>query len=106
MLVQKLARAILDVKGDYDPEDDLVLQVQARPNDIEGFNLQVRARAWLAQSARWSVSGFAGLADHQLDVPVGGCGPHTAEWQESLLQAPGRAAECSLFCRMHLSEVG
>ena len=45
MLVQGLAKAILDVKGDYDPEDDLVLQVQARPNDIEGFNLQVRACA-------------------------------------------------------------
>ena len=106
VLVQKLARAILDVKGDYDPEDDLVLQVQARPSDIEGFNLQVRARAWLAQSAHWSSLGLAGLADHQLDVPVGGCGPHTAEWQESLLQAPGRPAECSLFCRMHLLEVG
>ena len=77
VLVQKLARAILDVKGGYDPEDDLVLQVQARPNDIEGFNLQVRARASLAQSACWSISGFAGLADHQLDVPVGVCGPHT-----------------------------
>lgn len=45
MLVQGLAKAILDVKGNYDPEDDLVLQVQARPNDIEGFNLQVRACA-------------------------------------------------------------
>ena len=74
-----------------------MLQVQARPSDIEGFNLQVRARAWLAQSARWSVLGFAGLADHQLDVPVGGCGPHTAEWQESLLQAPGRPAEFPLL---------
>ena len=44
VLVQDLAKTILDVKGDYDPEDNLALQVQARPNDIEGFNLQVRAR--------------------------------------------------------------
>ena len=44
-LVQDLSKAILDVKGDYDVEDDLALQVQARPNDIESFNLQVRAYA-------------------------------------------------------------
>lgn len=40
-LAKELARAILDAGGSYNAEDDIVLQAQARPNDVEGFNLQV-----------------------------------------------------------------
>ena len=84
MLVQGLAKAILGVKGDYDPEDDLVLQVQARPNDIEGFNLQVRACAWLCmQSVQWSVSGSeagsAGPIGCQPGVPGGDSRAHAGK---------------------------
>ena len=94
--VQSLAKAILDVKGDYDPEDDLVLQVQARPNDIEGFNLQVRARAWLghAQCVRRCVSGSAGPAGHQPGVPIGECWAHAGRPE---------AQGSKKACRWHLA---
>jgi transcriptional accessory protein Tex/SPT6 len=41
-MAKDLAKAILDEGGAWDPEDDWVLQAHARPNEVEGFNLQVR----------------------------------------------------------------